>query len=164
MTKVDKRRRREGKTDYSRRIRILNGGVPRIIFRKSNKYITAQYITSREAQDKIEIGFTSKDLLGYGWPKEFLGSLKSVPASYLTGLLIGKEVITKKMKQPIIDFGMIRNVHKSRAYAFLKGVVDAGIKINHPEGIFPDESRISGKHMKNSIPFEAIKSKILKGK
>lgn len=162
MTKVDKRRRREGKTNYSQRIKILKGEKPRVIFRKTNRYLIAQYVTSKESQDKIEEGVNTKDLLNYGWPKEASGSLKSISAAYLLGILLGKRMEDKK--DAIIDFGMIRNIHKSRAYAFLKALLDSGIKMNPPEGIFPAENRIKGEHMKNKIPFEAIKSKILADK
>ena len=54
--KTLKRRRRESKTDYGKRIKLLKGNTPRIVFRKTNKHIIAQYISSKEAQDKIEIG------------------------------------------------------------------------------------------------------------
>jgi len=161
MAKIDRRRRREGKTDYSKRINLLKGESPRIIFRKTNKYIIAEYIKSKEAQDSVEIGLTSKALLGYGWPESATGSLKSVTASYLLGILMGKKIEGKK-NLPVIDFGMIRNVHKSRAYAFLKGLIDSGIKITHKEGIFPDEKRLKGEHLSNKVPFEQIKSKIMK--
>jgi large subunit ribosomal protein L18 len=162
--KVDKRRRLENKTDYAKRIKLLKGESARIVFRKTNKYIIAQYITSKEAQDKIEIGINSRDLKEYGWPAEFEGSLKSITASYLTGFLIGKEIIQKKLKTPIVDFGMIRVLSKNRAFAFLKGLVDAGIEINCPEENFPEEDRITGKHMKKdfSKTFKEIKSKIEK--
>jgi len=161
MAKIDERRRREGKTDYSKRINLLKSESPRIVFRKTNKYVISQYIRSREAQDSIDFGVTSKALLGYGWPESAEGSLKSVTASYLLGVLMAKK-ITDKKKLPVIDFGMIRNVHKSRAYAFLKGLIDAGINIKHKEGIFPDDNRIKGEHLKNKVPFEQIKSKIMK--
>jgi len=149
MTKIDERRRREGKTDYSRRMNLLKGESPRIVFR------------SREAQDSIDFGVTSKALLDYGWPKSAAGSLKSVTASYLLGILMAKKMTDKK-KLPVIDFGMIRNVHKSRAYAFMKGLIDAGINVKHKEGIFPEDNRIKGEHLKNKVPFEQIKSKIMK--
>ena len=70
--------------------------------------------------------------------------------------------MTDKKKLPVIDFGMIRNVHKSRAYAFMKGLIDAGINVKHKEGIFPEDNRIKGEHLKNKVPFEQIKSKIMK--
>lgn len=160
--KVQKRRRREGKTDYTKRLKLLKGESPRIIFRKTNRYLIAQYVTSREAQDKIEIGITSKRLKKFGWPDEFGGSLKSLPAAYLTGLLIGREINKKRLKTPIVDFGMNRVISKNRGYAFLKGLVDAGIKIKCDEEQFPKEERLLGKHMKKDFSkiFEEIKSKI----
>jgi large subunit ribosomal protein L18 len=162
--KTLKRRKLEGKTDYRKRIKLLKSGVPRIVFRKTNRYIIAEYVTSKEAQDKIEIGITSKKLKKFGWPDEFEGSLKSIPASYLTGLLIGKEIINKKLKTPIVDFGMMRAIHKTKAYAFLKGLADAGIKINCTEENFPAEEKIEGKNMKKDFSgiFKEIKSKIKK--
>ncbi|MCX6746839.1 MAG: 50S ribosomal protein L18 [Candidatus Pacearchaeota archaeon] len=162
--KTLKRRRKEGKTDYLKRIKLLKNKCPRVIFRKTNKYILAQYVTSKEAQDKVEIGLTSKALIKYGWPNEMSGSLKSIPAAYLTGLLIGKEIIKNKLKTPIADFGMVRAIRKNRAYAFLNGIIESGIKIKCDEECFPDKDRISGKHMKKdfSQKFNEIKSKIEK--
>ncbi len=160
--KTLKKRRRQNKTDYLKRLKLLKSNSPRIVFRKTNKYIIAQYITSKEAQDKIVIGINSKNLMNYGWPEKAKGSLKSLPASYLTGYLIGKKILKEKLKNPIFDIGMIRTLHKNRAYAFLKGLIDSGIEIKCQEKVFPDESRIKGKHMKNKIPFDEIKSKIEK--
>lgn len=162
--KITKRRRRESKTDYSKRIKLLKGGTPRLIFRKTNRYILTQYVRSKEAQDTVITGMSSKNLKKYGWPKEFEGSLKSMPASYLTGLSIGKKIIEEKLETPIVDFGMIRSLNKTRAYAFLKGLIDAGIEIKYKEQSLPSEDRIKGKHMKKDFSkiFEEIKSKITK--
>jgi large subunit ribosomal protein L18 len=160
--KTLKRRQKECKTDYHKRIKLLKGNSPRIIFRKTNKYIISQYVTSKEAKDKVEFGISSKKLMDYGWPKEFSGSLKSIPASYFTGFLIGKKIVKEKLKKPILDLGMVRNIHKSKIYAFLKGLNDAGIDIQCDKKFFPDENRTKGKHMKNDISgsFEKIKSNI----
>ena len=160
--KTQKRRRKEHKTDYLKRIKLLKSSSPRIVFKKTNKYIIAQYVKSKEAQDKIEIGINSKILIKYGWPKEFVGSLKSIPASYLTGLLIGKKILEKKLGKPLVDFGMIRVLHKNRAFAFLKGLKDSGIEVKCKEEFFPNEDRIRGKHLKKDFSkiFEGIKSKI----
>ena len=68
--KVPKRRRKEGKTEYNKRLGLLKGKKPRVVFRKTNRYIISQYITSEEAQDKVEFSITSKILMKYGWPKE----------------------------------------------------------------------------------------------
>jgi len=161
MKKINKRRRRERKTDYSKRINLLKSGSPRIVFRKTNRYLIAQYIISKEAKDMIKNGLTTKILLNYGWPVKARGSLKSVTAAYLLGILMSKKISDKK-NNPIIDIGMIRNVHKSKLYAFIKGLIDSGINLKYNEGIFPDENRIRGEHLKNKIPFEQIKSKIIK--
>jgi large subunit ribosomal protein L18 len=160
--KILKRRRQERKTDYGKRLKLLKGNSPRIAFRRTNRYIIAEYIESREAQDKVIIGLNSKVLMKFGWPENAEGGLKSVTASYLTGLLIGKKVIKEKLKTPILDFGMHRMIHKSRTYAFIKGLVDAGLKIKHDEETFPEKERIEGKHMKHKIPFEKIKLSIEK--
>ena len=162
MKRVNKRRRRENKTDYLKRIKLLKGGNPRLVFRKTNRYILSQYITSKEAQDKIEIGVNSKELMSYGWPKQLEGSLKSIPAAYFTGFLIGKKITEKKLKNPIIDLGMNRAVHKTKIYAFIKGLIDSGVKIKHKKETFPEENRIIGKHMKKDFSkiFGEIKSKL----
>lgn len=164
--KTLKRRRKEYKTDYLKRIKLLKSGSPRVVFKKTNKYIIAQYVKSKEAQDKVEVGITSKILIKYGWSKEFGGSLKSIPASYLTGLLIGKKILEKKLEKPIIDFGMIRVLHKNRAFAFLKGLKDSGIRVECEEEFFPNKDRIKGRHLKKDFSkmFEEIKSKIQKEK
>jgi len=162
--KTIKRRKLEGKTDYGKRLKLLKSHSPRLIFRKTNRYIISQYITSKASQDKIEIGITSKKLKQFGWPDEFDGSLKSIPAAYLTGLLMGREINKKGLKTPIVDFGMIRVLGKNRGYAFLKGIADAGVKIKCDEEQFPDEERLSGKNLREdfSEKFREIKSKIEK--
>jgi len=163
MGKTLKRRRKEAKTNYLKRLNMLKGKVPRIIFRKSNKYILAQLIISKNAQDKVELSLSSKALLNYGWPKEASNSLKTLPAAYLTGLLIGKKIKEKtKEKKFVIDIGLNRNVHKSKIYAFINGLNDAGISITEKKEIFPEPERLKGKHMKNEIifkKFDEIKKK-----
>ena len=161
--KTEKRRRRQGKTDYKARLSLLKSTKPRIVFRKTNKYILGQYVKSREAQDRVEIGVASSQLLKYGWPKEASGSLKSLPAAYLTGLLLGKKILDKEDKaKAILDIGLLRNIKKSRIYAFVKGLKDAGVEIPCNEKMFPDELRLAGRHMKKNIEFEKIKSNINK--
>lgn len=163
MKKVQKRRRLENKTDYAKRLNLLKGSHPRIVVRKTNRYIIAQYAISKEAQDSIKTGIVSKELLNFGWPKEAEGSLKSITAAYLTGLLFGKKIISKGLsKDPIIDIGMTRKLHKTKIYGFVKGLADAGVSIKYKEGVFPDEKRIRGEHLKSKgkIKFDEIKSKI----
>lgn len=164
--KTQKKRRLQNKTDYNKRIGLLKGNLPRVVFRKTNRYVIAHYVTSVETKDKTEFGVTSKQLLKYGWPEKFHGSLKSIPASYLTGFLIGKKIIKNKKENPIADFGMIRNVHGTKIYAFLRGLADAGVKIKCDKNNFPSDERIAGKHLKEEFSkiFETVKSNIGKEK
>ena len=164
MKKTQKRRRRERKTDYKKRIGLLKSGGPRIVFRKTNKQILAQYVQSEEARDKVVFGVVSRDLLKHGWPKEFSGSLKSLPASYLTGFLVGKMIQNKKLQTPIVDAGMTRIIKGNKFFAFLKGLIDAGVEIQCDEKSFPEQERMEGKGLKKdfSSEFKKIKLKLEK--
>lgn len=155
-----KKRRKENKTDYNTRKVLLRSDKPRILFRKTNKYVIGQYITSKESQDFVLTGVMSKELENYGWPKST--SIKSIPACYLSGFLLGKKILDKEMKEGILDIGLLRNVKKSRIYAFLKGVIDSGVKVPHNSEVFPEEQRILGKHIKKTIELLKIKSTIEK--
>lgn len=158
--KTQKRRRKENKTDYLKRLKLLKGGRPRIVFRKTNRFIISEYVVSKEAQDKVVFGLDSRRLKEYGWPNDAQGSLKSTTAAYFTGYLTGKSIIKQKLEMPILDIGMNMTIHKNKIYGFLKGLIDAGIKINCNKDFFPEEQRIKGEHLKNKIPFSEIKSKI----
>ena len=158
--RVAKKRRREHKTNYNTRLKILSGEKPRAVMRKTNRYLIAQYVSSNAALDKIELGITSKKLLNHGWPKDFSGSLKSIPAAYLTGYLFGKTIQKEKKEVPIVDFGMAQTLHKTKLFAFLKGAIDSGLDINCQKEAFPEEERIQGKNLKKdfSAIFQKIKS------
>jgi len=77
MRKIKFKRRRTKKTDYKARLALLKSGFPRLVVRKTNRYVIAQIVRSKEAQDAIVCSANSKELLKYGWPF----SLKSIPAS-----------------------------------------------------------------------------------
>ena len=164
--KTLKKRRRKNMTDYKKRIGLLKGNRPRIVFRKTNRYLIAQYTTSIETKDRVEIGVNSIALMNYGWPKEFKNSLKSMPAAYLLGFIMGKKIINEKKQVPIADFGMTRVLHKSKVFAFIKGLIDSGVGIGTGEkkDAFPSEERIMGKNLKKDFSerFKEIKSKISK--
>ena len=61
-----------------------------------------------------------------------------------------------------MDFGMIKALHKTKVFSFLKGMVDGGVKISRKEEAFPEEARIQGANMKEdfSKTFAEIKSKL----
>ena len=151
--KVLKRRRRESKTDYKLRLGLLKSGKARIVVRRTNKYFIVQAVESNEAQDKVLVGVSSRDLLKQGWEAKMAGSLKSLPAGYLTGLLFAKKV--KEGKQDIeflIDLGLNRTIHGNRIYAVVKGLVDGGLKVNvGSEKVFPSAERLAGEHLKPEL-------------
>jgi len=138
--KLDKKRRRERKTNYKKRLILLKGNYPRLVVRKTNKYIIMQIIESKHAQDKVLCSVNTKELLKYGWAEDKKGSLKSLPACYIGGLLLGKKV--KNVKKFILDSGLAPSTKGSRIYACVKGISDSGIEIEHDEKILPSEERI----------------------
>ena len=142
---VPYRRRRTLRTNYSKRLNLLLSGKPRLIVRLTNTQIIAQVATFSPQGDVIAAAVAGKDLHQLGWNY----SCKNMPAAYLTGLLIGKGAMKKGVKECILDTGNVTPLHKSRLYAFLKGVIDAGLDIPHNDekDIFPSDERISGKHI-----------------
>ena len=146
----------EAKTDYKARLSLLESGKARLIIRKTNKYIIVQLVQSDIARDKVIASAVSKELLNKGWPEEFSGSLKSRPAAYLTGFLIG---LKAKGKDAILDIGMNRNVHKSRLYAALKGALDAGLHIPHNKDALPSDDMIE-ENQKLKLILNKIKQNI----
>ena len=156
--RVPFRRRREGKTDYRYRLRLLKSGLPRAIFRRSNRYLTVQIAEFSEEGDIIVAASTSKELRKYGWN----ASLSSTPAAYLTGYLTGKKAIKKGVEKAVFDMGLYVPSKGSRAFAALKGLVDAGLEIPHGENELPDEGRIRGEHLGEGVSemFEAVKAKL----
>ena len=136
-----KRRRKENKTDYKLRTGLLKSGIPRIVVRRTNKYFIVQAVESHEAQDKVIATITSKDLLKNGWDAKKAGSLKSIPAGYLTGMLLAKKLGKGKF---IVDLGMARTESGSRVFAVVKGLIDGGLDISANEAVFPSEERLNG--------------------
>ena len=138
MKRSIRRRRLEARTDYKSRLELLKSGKPRIVIRKTNKYMIVQIVTSNLAQDQIIFGTSSKVLLTKGWPEAQAGSLKSLSAAYLTGLFVGKQA-KDKVKEEIVDLGMHRNIQKSRIYAVVKGLIDSGLPVICGEEALPVE-------------------------
>jgi large subunit ribosomal protein L18 len=138
------RRRREQRTDYKQRLRLLKSGMPRFVVRASGSSITCQIISHDPKGDKTLASATSLELKKHGWK----GNAGNIPAAYLTGYLCGHKA-KGKVKEAILDMGLHISVHGSRIYACLKGAIDSGLKIPHSEGVFPSEERIKGTHIAN---------------
>jgi large subunit ribosomal protein L18 len=139
-------------------MRLLEGRKPRVVVRKSNKYIIIQYIESKAAQDAVKVSVSSKDLLDYGWPEAKAGSLKSLGAAYLAGIIFGSKV--KKFAPAILDTGLIRSTKGSRIYAAVKGMTDSGFKIPCSPEVMPTEERIKNENIKEF--FDKVKSSVSK--
>jgi len=140
---VKYRRRIEGKTNYSNRIKLLSSRKNLLIFRKLSRTVVGSIAKFSPKGDIILSNANSKELEKYGWSL----SKKNVPAAYLTGFLLAKKAGKKNVGELVADFGIIGPTKGSAKYSFLKGAVDGGLKIRHSAESFPDESRITGKHI-----------------
>lgn len=161
--KVPFRRRREGKTNYHVRYRLILSKKPRVVVRKSNASTTLQLVVAEQVGDKTLLTVNSKDLKNFGYT---LGT-GNLPAAYLTGLLFGKKMLALGQNEGIADIGLHASTRGNRIYAAIKGVVDAGVNVPHSPEIFPDDERIRGEHIKEYTgadivaQFEQAREKIL---
>lgn len=158
------KRRRLEKTDYKRRLKLLTSKKPRLVVRKSLKFIKAQIIEFAKEGDKTLVSASSQELKKLGW--KF--ACDNLPSAYLTGLLIGKKALKKEIKEVILDLGLHPSTKGSRIYACVKGALDAGLNVPCDESVFPTEERIKGLHVAKHLEkfknlpeeFEKIKQEI----
>ena len=155
------RRRREGKTDYGRRLALLKSRLPRLVVRKTNRYLIAQIVAWGEKGDTTLASATSKALEAFG----FAGKANT-PSAYLTGLLCGTKAKAKGVGEIVFDAGMHAPTKGSVVFAVLKGAVDAGLKASFGEEKMPSDVRMSGTHLGAEMEqkFALAKQKILAGK
>jgi large subunit ribosomal protein L18 len=155
------RRKREGKTDYKKRLEYLKSGKPRLVVRKTVNNTIVSIVEYHPDGDKIITTFNSKDLKKLGWSF----STGNIPAAYLAGFIAAKKALERNVSNAILDLGLQSSVKKGRLFAALKGALDAGLDIPHSEEAFPSEDRILGKHIESylnvklSDKVEEIKSK-----
>ncbi len=141
--RVPYRRRREGKTNYRKRLKLLLSRKPRLVVRITNRKVIAQVVEYHPDGDRTLVYADSKELEKFGWR----GDLNNTPAAYLTGLLVGKKAKDAGIEEAILDIGLRTPSRGARVFAVLKGAVDAGLEVPHSEEILPDESRIRGEHI-----------------
>jgi len=138
------RRRREGKTDYRLRLRLVRSGLPRLVVRGSLKNMLVQVVRADIVGDRVVASAHSRELVrDYGWR----GPCGNLPAAYLTGLLCGYKALAKGVKEAVLDIGLQAPTKGARVFAALKGFLDAGLSVRHGEEILPDEDRVSGRHI-----------------
>ncbi len=142
--RVPWRRRREGKTNYYKRLKLIKSGKPRMVVRKTLNYIIVQFAEARIEGDRMIAVAHSRELVKkYGWK----GGTKNTAAAYLTGLLAGYRARLAGVEEAVLDIGLNDPVPGARVFAALKGALDAGIRIPHSEEILPSEERIRGEHI-----------------
>lgn len=163
---VKYRRRREGKTDYRARLRLVkqdknkyNTPKYRLIVRFSNKDITCQIAYSTIQGDVVIAAAYAHELPNYGLKV----GLSNYSAAYCVGLLVARRVLTKYNladtykgeEEPtgedynveavddaprpfccLLDAGLKRTSTGSKVFACLKGALDGGLDIPHNEKRF----------------------------
>jgi large subunit ribosomal protein L5e len=160
------RRRREGKTDYRQRKRLVaqdknkyNTPKYRFVVRFSNRDITCQIAYAKIVGDVIVCAAYGHELAGFGMP---VGH-NNFAAAYATGLLLARRTLKKlnlddKYKgnetktgedfhveelpdgprpfTALLDVGLRRTTTGSKVFAAMKGACDGGISIPHSETRF----------------------------
>ncbi|RLI49647.1 MAG: 50S ribosomal protein L18 [Candidatus Thorarchaeota archaeon] len=147
--RVKFRRRREGKTDYYRRRRLLLSRLPRLVVRKTNTKVIVQVVTAHVVGDMTVASAVSTELANYGWE----AGTANLPAAYLTGLLAGLRAKAKGITTAVLDIGLNPPIRGSKVYAALKGALDAELEIPHDPEILPSEERITGQHIVEAFKY-----------
>lgn len=158
---VKYRRRREGKTDYQARRRLIlqdknkyNTPKYRLVVRFSNKNVIAQMVRAKIEGDFVYAAAYGTELTRYGIP---VGH-SNYAAAYAVGLLLARRTLAKfgladkyqgqvkpdgedynvepiedgpRPLHAVLDTGLKRTSTGSRVFATLKGCVDGGIAIPH---------------------------------
>ncbi len=154
------RRRREGKTNYHKRLKLLTSGRTRIVIRRSNTGMIVQFVDYTATGDVVRAQATAADVRKAGCT---MTSGKSIPASYLTGYIAGLRAKKAGVEGAIADLGMQTSTKGNRLYAALKGALDAGVSIPVGEEYLPAQDRIDGKHIAShrtvTIDMNAMKTK-----
>ncbi|KAK3001909.1 hypothetical protein RJ639_020735, partial [Escallonia herrerae] len=166
------KRRREGKTDYRARIRLINQdknkyNTPkyRFVVRFTNKDITAQIVSASIAGDMVLAAAYSHELPHYGLEV----GLTNYAAAYCTGLLLARRVLkmlemddeyqgnveatgedysvepaeSRRPFRALLDVGLIRTTTGNRVFGALKGALDGGLDIPHSDKRFAGFSKDS---------------------
>nr|UXY87489.1 60S ribosomal protein L5 [Cryptomonas sp.] len=150
------RRRREGKTDYRSRKKMIcqdkrkyNSPKFRVVIRISKRNIICQFVHSRIEGDRVIDAVYSKKLKDIGIPFGFT----NFPSAYTCGLFLAKRVLAKKKLNnknycsyneltsitlnAVLDIGLTRVTTGHKVFAAMKGALDGGIVIPHNEKRYP---------------------------
>ena len=137
------RRKREGRTYYKKRMKILLSNKYRFVIRKSLKNFYASVIEYTPKGDKVLFTVNSKTLSNLGWK----GDSGNLPSAYLIGFIAGKKAIEKGVNEAVLDLGFNNSTKGSRLYSALAGAIDSGLKIPLNPEVLPEKDRLSGQHI-----------------
>jgi large subunit ribosomal protein L18 len=160
------RRKREGKTNYKKRLELLKGRTDRLVVRKTNTQMIIQVARYEADGDKILLTVNSNELKKLGWKH----SCKNIPAAYLAGLLAAKKAKQKGITAAILDLGLQTPLRGSKLFAVLKGAKEGGLEVPANEEVYPSDNRIKGEHISTYLAahksigqdMETVKKEILK--
>ena len=157
--RVPFRRRREGKTDYRVRLRLLKSGSPRAVVRISDRRVRVAIVRFDPVGDRVVAVADSRELPTIDFPTQ---SLSSTPATYLTAYLAGLRARSGGTTHAILDTGLRHPSAGGRLSAALKGLLDAGLDVPHGEEGFPSADRLNGAHLPSPLPapMESYKLKL----
>lgn len=145
------RRRREGKTDYYRRMKLVVADRPRMVVRKTNRAIIVQMVEAGMEGDRTIVSANSRELSAYG----YRGTGSNTPAAYLTGMLFAVRALNMDRAGAVLDIGLNRATTGARVFAALKGAIEAGLDVPCGEGILPSDERARGAHIASFSPDRA---------
>lgn len=140
---VSHRRKREGKTDYRYRRRLLKSGKPRLIARISLEHVRAQVAEPGSDGDEVLASAFSKELSDFGYKAHGANT----PAAYLSGFLCGHRALEEGVEEAVLDLDKFVSSPQAKIFAVLKGAVDAGMDISHDESVLPSDERCRGEHI-----------------
>lgn len=153
---VPHRRKREGRTDYKKRLALLKSRQTRLIIRRTNQQLIIQAADYNPKGDQIHVTVTGNNLKEHGWEH----STKNIPAAYLTGYLAAKRCLDADIDSGILDIGLHTPHTGGRIYAALKGLIDGGLDVPADSTVFPSEDRLNGEHIDTDLDIETTKENI----
>ncbi|KAL0243251.1 hypothetical protein GEMRC1_005812 [Eukaryota sp. GEM-RC1] len=161
------RRRREGKTDYAARIRMVRQDAKkygaakfRFVVRFTNTDVICQIVRAKLVGDETICSAYSHELKHYGLNVQS----KNYAAAYCTGLLLARRLLhqlglqeihsgvaevtgeeyhieheenERRPFKAVLDVGVRRTTTGARLFGALKGAVDGGLHVPHSVKRFP---------------------------
>lgn len=137
------RRRRQGQTNYRKRLGLMISKRPRVVVRKSGHNLTIQLVQHGTAGDMTLVAARALDLTKLGYK----GGTGNIPAAYLTGFLFANRALAAGYSKGVLDVGLNSNSRGSRIYAAVMGALEAGFDIPFDRKPLPAPERIRGEHI-----------------